>query len=107
MLELVSNNKEWVFSGIGVPLVSGLTIWMWRQFLLSAKSAKVTPILENTVPREESSRKPTESEMIAGRFKQVLDLLNEGRQYEPFTIAKLAQIMKLNKVGELEDSREL
>lgn len=39
---------------------------------------------------------------IVKRFNQVLDLLNENRTYGKYTIAGLAQLMKLHSVGELE-----
>jgi len=47
-------------------------------------------------------KKDTEVELLAARFKKSLELMNEGNSYSPFTIAKLAQLMKLHKIGELE-----
>lgn len=46
--------------------------------------------------------KPTEVALVASRFRESLDLMNEGNSFSPYTIAKLAQLMKLHKIGELE-----
>lgn len=45
---------------------------------------------------------PTEVELVASRFKKVLELMNVKNEYSPYTIAKLAQVMKLSTTGELE-----
>ena len=39
---------------------------------------------------------------IVKRFNRILDLMNEKRRYRKYTIAGLAQLMKLHSVGELE-----
>ncbi|MFD2176926.1 hypothetical protein [Veronia pacifica] len=51
---------------------------------------------------EPELKEPTEVELVASRFRESLELMNEGNSYSPFTIAKLAQLMKLHKIGELE-----
>jgi hypothetical protein len=43
-----------------------------------------------------------ESKQLSQRLRQVIDLMNEGRRDEQFGVAKLAGIMGLDKVGELE-----
>ncbi|MEZ9571591.1 hypothetical protein AB4242_22270 [Vibrio splendidus] len=53
-----------------------------------------------TAPKPEE---PTEVELLASRFRKLLELMNEGNSYSPFTVAKLAQLMKLHKIGELEN----
>lgn len=45
---------------------------------------------------------PTEVELLASRFKEVLKLMNVKNAYSPYTIAKLAQVMHLSTTGELE-----
>ncbi|ADN75762.1 hypothetical protein Fbal_1558 [Ferrimonas balearica DSM 9799] len=44
----------------------------------------------------------TEVELIASRFRESLKIMNEGNLYSPFTISKLAQLMRLQKTGDLE-----
>lgn len=44
-----------------------------------------------------------EVQLLAKRFGRVLELMNEGRHYDKYTIAKLAQLLKLRKISELEN----
>lgn len=55
--------------------------------------------------REDKKKERTETEVdkISKRFRKTLKLMNEGRSHYPFTISKLAQLMKLHKVSELEN----
>jgi hypothetical protein len=105
LLDLIINNKEWIFSGIGVPVVVGLIVWARRTLFYNSKEDAVPPRVEvEAGPRDaEVLIEPTECEKIAERFRQVLELFNEGCQYKLFNIAKLAQILNLNKVSELEN----
>lgn len=76
---------------------------------LSIKSSKSN---KNEIEAEGDSQKrieadpdpkePTEVELVASRFRKLLELMNEGNSYSPLTIAKLAQLMNLHKIGELE-----
>ena len=72
----------------------------------SSKSNKKEIVVESdyqkSVDVESDVKKPTEVELVASRFRESLELMNEGNTYTPFTIAKLAQLMKLHKIGELE-----
>lgn len=57
---------------------------------------------QKRVVADPETKEPTEVELVATRFRESLELMNEGNSYSPFTIAKLAQLMKLHKIGELE-----
>jgi|AntRauTorcE11898_2_1112593.scaffolds.fasta_scaffold02872_4 hypothetical protein len=52
--------------------------------------------------KNELKEDPTEVQKVAGRFRTILELMNEGRKYNKFKIPQLAQIMKLHKISELE-----
>lgn len=76
---------------------------------LSIKSSKFSEkeIVDESNPQKKPDtipevKEPTEVELVASRFRESLELMNEGNTYSPFTIAKLAQLMKLHKIGELE-----
>lgn len=104
MIDLLIENKEWLFSGIGVTI---LTVIGSRTF--KAKP----PVIENTIilktekikEKDDKSENEANSEVsqISIRFKKVLDLMNEGREHSQYSIAQLAQVMKLHKVSELEN----
>lgn len=105
MLDLIINNKEWIFSGIGIPVIVGLIVWARSAFFDDDKEQASPPCVyfDAETRDAEVPKEPTESEMITERLHKILDLFNEGRQRKPFTITKLAQIMKLHKVSELEN----
>lgn len=66
------------------------------------KETAVKSKLQEVPEGEPEVKTPTEVELVASRFRESLELMNEGNSYSPFTIAKLAQLMKLHKIGELE-----
>lgn len=72
----------------------------------SSKSSKNEIEVEGDSPKcieaDPEPKEPTEVELVASRFRKSLELMNEGNSYSPFTIAKLSQLMKLHKIGELE-----
>ena len=45
----------------------------------------------------------TEVQQVTKRFCQVLNLMNENRSYDKYTIAKLAQLLSLPTISELEN----
>lgn len=102
LLEFLFEHKEWIFSGIGVSIIS-----LIHKTLIHKKTDNDTSI-NTSIEKNETlfplvtieSKSITETQQIATRFNQFLDLLNQERK--DFTIAKLAKIMELESVGELE-----
>ena len=75
----------------------------------SIKSSKLDSKESSVLSREQEHSQgepelnaPTEVELVASRFREILELMNENNSYSPYTIAKLAHLMKLHKIGELE-----
>ena len=92
------DNVKWIFEGVG-------THW------LASRAKKELPKAgETQVQSRATIDKPSKLEVypcghaseLALRFRKVLDLMNEGRTHNKFTIAKLASITGLSRVGELE-----
>ena len=110
MLDFLWTNKEWLFSGGGVTailaIIAALFKWLPQRFAHKPKTLLSSRDVASTVPIQSSSEfnSKNESEVtkIAKRFRRILDLMNGGRSYAPYTIAGLAEIMSLNSVGELE-----
>lgn len=111
MIDYIFLNKEWIFSGVGMSALSVLARWVYKRRARKVQSkedlAGSQPALRVEVvhaPPPTSNAIPSESEVarIVGRFNQTLALMNEKRTYGQYTIARLAQVMKLDSVGELE-----
>jgi len=99
-------NKEWLFSGAGVAVITVIISIVLKRKSQDLPKSSQQPVLKN----EESPDLPiivpaelTEVEKVAKRFRTILELMNEGRNYSKFTIPQLAQIMKLHKISELEN----
>lgn len=82
-----------VFTLIGLSIKSSR--FNEKEFVVKSK-------FQDTPEDEPEVEAPTEVEKVASRFRELLALMNEGNSYSPYTIAKLAQLMKLHKIGELE-----
>lgn len=109
MIDFILKNIEWLFSGAGVSvtlLVFGWIVKRSRSEPITAQpspSSAVRVEVIQTQPLPEKNISPnSEVASIVKRFNQILDLLNEKRNYGKYTIAGLAQLMKLHSVGELE-----
>lgn len=104
MISYILSNMEWIFSGIGV-FVIGLII----TFLTTHRKRETTqprPVAQLPVQDAETVSRmvqETESEKIARRFNLVLERMNEGRHYQKFSIPRLAQLMQVEKISDLED----
>jgi hypothetical protein len=106
MLDYIMENKDWLFSGAGVAVIT-----LVLSFLFKRKTSAKPDIIQNhpvgTKATESSQslapKELTEVEKVAKRFRAILELMNEGRNYSQFTIPQLAQLMKLHKISELED----
>lgn len=104
LFEYIINNKNWIFSGIGVLLLS------WGKNYFSKKknesnTSPPEPVYEkvSTPPKQVPQKhEVTEVQKICNRFKEVVSLINEGRHPE-YSIFKLAEIMNLQKGSELEN----
>lgn len=105
MLDYILENKEWLFSGVGVVIVTFLLSTLFRSKNQDKKidSTDIPPISTQSIPHIKEIKEDTEVEKVAKRFKETLDLMNGGRDYSKFTIPQLAQIMKLHKISELEN----
>lgn len=111
MIDYILSNKEWIFSGAGV---SGLLLiggWVFRRHghktqPMESPANSPSAVRVEVVHAQPSAVSviPRESEVagIVKRFNQVLALMNAKRTYGKYTIASLAQLMKLHSVGELE-----
>ena len=110
MLKPLIENMSWIFSGIGVFLL-GLAVRFVYRFHCMKRPVTSSGVerkaavqqFQNEVFEEKQRLEKTEVEKISGRFRAVLDLMNEDRHYSKFTIAQLAGIMRLDKVSELEN----
>ena len=107
MFEYITDNVDWILSGVGVFLVKGVWSALARRHPESSLGAPnetihappVEPPASEPVPRSEE----LEVERIPKRFRTILDLMNEDRPYSKFTISQFARSMALRRVGELED----
>lgn len=92
---------EWLFSGVGVFAIS--------VFYALLKNKKTNEIytkpnkIQTNNRQKNTSIELTEVEKVALRFQSILSLMNEGRHRSQYTIAQLAQLMKLHKISELEN----
>jgi hypothetical protein len=90
--------EPFIVSVTAVLTLVGLSIKSFKKLDLEEASSKT----EKHGSLEERKTAPSEVELVASRFRQTLELMNENNSYSPYTIAKLAQLMKLHKIGELE-----
>lgn len=109
MIDFILKNKEWLFSGAGVSAILVFGAWLLKRSRSEPNSAQPSPTSTVRVQVFQTQALPakdihpnSEVASIVKRFNQVLDLLNEKRPYGKYTIAGLAQLMKLHSVGELE-----
>jgi hypothetical protein len=101
-------NKEWIFSGVGLTAL-GVIVWGFKKLSGSAGHAAVpppSPVVVKLVHPEPAAvdriEPASEVGAIVQRFNQVLALMNQNRPYGKYSVASLAQLMKLHSVGELE-----
>ncbi len=106
MLDYIMENKDWLFSGAGVAVITLSLSFLFKR-KTSAKPDTTGNYLMATKETERSQslapKELTEVEKVAKRFRTILELMNEGRNYSQFTIPQLAQLMKLHKISELEN----
>ena len=117
MLDYLLANKDWVFDGWGVAaigfLITAVTAggaWLYKRVRSSPNPPQPIsiphPIEVQLLPPKKEEHLTTEpnSEVagIVGRFNKVLSLINQRRTYDQYTIARLARIMQLNSVSDLE-----
>ncbi|MFG7350906.1 hypothetical protein ACGMNB_07915 [Shewanella oncorhynchi] len=109
MIDFILKNKEWLFSGVGVSAILVVGGWLLKHSRSEANSTqpsatsavRVEVVQTQSLPAK-NIQPNSEVANIVKRFNQVLELLNEKRTYGRYTIAGLAQLMKLHSVGELE-----
>lgn len=94
------DDYKWFFSGIGVSILS----WIKNVFLKKRNKkieySQEPEKKETTLKSNVSSF--TETDQLTQRFQHVLTLMNFTSCYGGFTKAKLAKIMKLDKISSLE-----
>lgn len=105
MFDFLIENKEWLFSGAGVVVVTSVISLFLKRERPSRDNEKQPRVRQSEEKEkyDEFEEEVTEVQKLAGRFCTVLELMNEGRNYSKFTIPQLAQIMKLHKISELEN----
>jgi hypothetical protein len=115
IIEWLSKNIEWVFSGIGVAALPALFRACRPSKTRSAALPvslphKAAPDMPSTVervsaiaPREIQSSNDSESARLAKRLQLVLALMNEGSNTRRTTISMLALETGVSTVSEVED----
>lgn len=104
MINWIIDNKDWLFSGAGLTLI----IYLYKYFFRNkAEISKTEPSrTEITIIKEDVNNNIVDetSEVfgIIDRLNKFKELLNENREYNRYTISKLAEILELSSVGELE-----
>lgn len=73
----------------------------FEPFIVSLTTVLSLVGLSFKLSRDNEKRETLENGTNEG-LKDTLELMNENNSYSPYTIAKLAQLMKLHKIGELE-----
>ncbi|WP_462384121.1 hypothetical protein [Pseudomonas sp. Marseille-QA0892] len=109
MIDLILENKEWLFSGAGVTAILVAGGWLFKRSRSiptavqpNLTSAVRAALVQAQLPPAKNIQQNSEVASIVNRFNRVLNLMNEKRTYGKYTIAGLAQLMKLHSVGELE-----
>lgn len=106
MIDYIIANKEWIFSGFGGSVVLLVCGWLFKrdkqQSAAAAPPLPSTEVIKAPAPDPQSTSQQSEVAGMVKRFNQLLQLMNQNKTWNPYTIAGLAQRMKLNSVGELE-----
>ena len=105
-MNYIIENKDWLFSGAGVAAVTLIISFIFKN--KSTDNSKAGQNQQKEVKeianfRSVFPKELTEVEKVAKRFRFILELMNEGRNYSQFNIPQLAQLMKLHKISELEN----
>lgn len=103
MINWIIANKEWLFSGAGITFI----IYLYKYFSRSkSEISQIEPLkTEITIIQDiEKNVIDDNSEVfgIVSRLNKFKELLNENRKYDQYTVSKLAEILELSSVGELE-----
>jgi transcriptional regulator with XRE-family HTH domain len=100
VLEWLGKNKEWLFSGLGPVVLSGLVVTIFPMFawLRRRLRKKASQNVEEATARGLLRETP----QISARLKQILVLINCGRNYDKLTVSKVAQMMGSSSVGQVE-----
>lgn len=111
MIDYILSNKEWIFSGAGVSIILLVGGWLFKRYGRSLPAAENAvsnllavrvEVIQALSPAVNVIQPESEVAGIVKRFNQVLALMNEKRTHGKYTIASLAQLMKLHSIGELE-----
>ncbi len=70
--------------------------------LQKEKQASKIAESSNLIPPAAASHPVKNISESSQRLRHIIDLMNEGRNYRPLTVAKLADILGLSKIGDLE-----
>lgn len=92
VLQWLDKNKEWLFSGVGGLVIFSMTSWLHGQIRSRRQE-------HNKQLKGGELKETTE---ISARLKEVLALINVGRDREKLTISKVAQMMGSSSVGNIE-----
>ncbi|MBH0015944.1 hypothetical protein [Pseudoalteromonas sp. NGC95] len=91
--------EPFIVSITAVLTLIGLSI---KPLKVNKRETAVTSQSQVSAKDAVEAHAPTEVDKVASRFRESLELMNVGNSYSPYTVAKLAQLMKLHKIGELE-----
>lgn len=109
MIEFIIKNKDWLFSGAGFFVIA----WVKKKLSKESESGSTTAnsgphsavrveVVQTQSPATSGIKPDSEVAGIIMRFNLALDLLNEKRESSKYSVARLAQLMELQSVGELE-----
>jgi len=96
-------NREWVFSGIGVAILSALALLL-RQ-VARRLFRRVPPPADLAHPETEPAEElPGGGYRIAvsQRFHRALALINEGREFDPVDVPRLSHALAMDAPSELQ-----
>lgn len=98
----ILNNKEWLFSGIGVVVFTFVASRIFNNKKEESKEVTSSKSLDLEITNFKIADQ-TEVEAISDRFNVCLKLMNTNRNSDPLTIAWIAKQLKLQRISDLED----
>ncbi len=103
MIQWLIDNKEWLFSGSGLVVVS-LLVKIFKPTRSHKEDPQGNRQEEVSQPTDDKPNiKTKEHDTIGGRIRHVIELMNKNPYHEAFSIADVAKILELSSAGELEE----
>ena len=102
MIQWLMDNKEWLFSGAGLGLISMLVFVLKSTLLHKEKpQGKLQEEISQWVD-DKPNTKNKGHDTIGGRIRHAIALMNRTRHSEVFAMADIANILRLPSTGALE-----